>query len=91
MGSYCIPCPDGNYTDYKAATYCKGCIKGRTSNSEHTSCIQCPVGYFAPKISSPECLPCEEGYYSSTTGSSDCTKCPDGQTSKKGDSSCYDI
>ena len=97
----CENCPDGQHS--YSGGYCQDCAPGQSSNSGHTSCIDCPAGYYNPSWGgtcsicragqySAEgftgCFDCAIGKYSSSEGSSSCATCAAGKYCGYGCSSC---
>jgi hypothetical protein len=90
-GSYCIPCPAGQYSATSGSSTCTVCPAGQYSSSGSSSCTLCAAGTNSSLTGSSSCAGCPAGTYASSAGSATCTLCPSAlglYSSVPGSSSC---
>jgi hypothetical protein len=83
--SNCTACGVGSFS-LDGSSVCGDCPAG--TFVVNTSCIQCPVGYYAQFAKSPGCSSCPSGKFSNSTGSTYCRVCSAGYFSTGGAVSC---
>ena len=83
----CKSCDAGTYGASTGATdkaSCTACEAGKFGekvggDSEESSCVDCPTGFFQQSLGKPFCLPCSRGKTSGTTGAITCSSCDAGK------------
>ena len=76
--SLCQPCEPGTYNAYnRSGSMCPPCIAGTYSQSQQSTCVECPLNYISG-LAAPACSKCPANTYANGTGLTTCLSCSPG-------------
>lgn len=81
LGTPCINCAAGFYSEQALATSCSRCVAGSWTNQStpSTTCDSCEAGKSdSDNDPSTECTACSPGRFSNSSGGVSCSSCPPG-------------